>query len=98
MVEVVPFSGILYNKEIIDSYSQVTAPPYDVIKPQQQEELYAKNPYNVVRLILGKIYDDDSATNNRYTRSAEDFQSWLKEGVLRRACRGLFPPHSRQAL
>lgn len=84
MVEVVPFSGILYNKDKIDSYSQVTAPPYDVIKPQQQEELYAKNPYNVVRLILGKMFDDDSETNNRYTRSAKDFQSWMKEGVLGR--------------
>jgi len=96
MVAIVPFSGILYNKETIDSYSQVTAPPYDVIQPQQQEELYAKNPYNVVRLILGKIYDDDSETNNRYTRSAEDFQSWLKKGVLARDEKPCFYVYSQE--
>ena len=84
MVDVISFSGILYDEEKIDSYSNVTAPPYDVIKPKQQDELYAKNPYNIVRLILGHIFPDDDETNNRYTRSAKDFKEWLEEGILTR--------------
>ena len=82
MVEVVPFSGILYNKDKIDAYANVTAPPYDVIKKEQQEDLYEKSPHNVVRLILGKIFPDDNDGDNRYTRSAKVFSGWLEEGVL----------------
>lgn len=82
MVDAVPFSGILYSKDKIDSYANVTAPPYDVIKTEQQEALYAKSPHNVVRLILGKIFPDDDENNNRYTRSAADFKVWLEAGVL----------------
>ena len=82
MVDVVPFAGTLYNKDKIDSYSNVTAPPYDVIKQAQQEDLYTKSPHNVVRLILGKIFPDDDEKNNRYTRSARVFSEWLEEGVL----------------
>jgi len=82
MVDVIPFSGILYDEEKIDSYADVTAPPYDVINPKKQEELYAKSPYNIVRLILGHIFPDDDNNNNRYTRSAKDFKNWLEEGIL----------------
>jgi uncharacterized protein (DUF1015 family) len=35
-----------------------------------------------VRLILGKIGEGDSETDNRYTRAAADFQHWQKEGIL----------------
>ncbi|KAA0010191.1 MAG: DUF1015 domain-containing protein [Thermoplasmata archaeon] len=60
------------------------APPYDIISPEMQEELYRKNEYNVVRLILGKIYPDDDEKNNRYTRAKEFFEKWLNEGDTRR--------------
>ena len=43
---------------------------------KSKEELYAKSPYNVVRLILGKEFQDDNKDNNRYTRTAKDFKKW----------------------
>ncbi len=84
MIEVIPFKGLLYNLEIVGSLDEVTAPPYDVISPDQQEALYQKNPHNVIRLILGKESDKDSDVDNRYTRSAKVFKSWIDEGVLKR--------------
>jgi uncharacterized protein (DUF1015 family) len=84
MIEVIPFKGLLYNLDIIDSLDEVTAPPYDVISPDLQKVLYQKNPHNVVRLILGKESDNDSDTDNRYTRSAKIFEEWISEGVLKR--------------
>jgi len=65
MVVVEPFKGITYNSEKIGHLDDVMAPPYDIISPEMQEELYRKNEYNVVRLILGKIYPDDDEKNNR---------------------------------
>ena len=82
MVVVKPFRGITYNKERIDNLDDVMAPPYDIISPEMQEELYRKSEYNVVRLILGKIYPEDDEKNNRYTRAKDCFERWLKEGIL----------------
>lgn len=83
MVEIVPFHGLRYDEDKAGPLSELIGPPYDVIRPDLQEELYARNPYNVVRLILGKQFDDDSETNNRYTRSARDFEDWRGSGALK---------------
>jgi len=82
MVEVVPFNGLRYNEKQSGTLSELIAPPYDVIRPNMQEELYARNPYNVVRLILGKQFADDNDTNNRYTRAARDFENWQSNNIL----------------
>lgn len=82
MVVVEAFKGITYNKEKIGELAKVMAPPYDIISPEMQEELYKKHKYNVVRLILGKIYPDDDENNNRYTRAKVYLEDWLKKGIL----------------
>ena len=45
MVEISPFKGITYNKEEIGKLDDVMSPPYDIISPDMQTELYEKNPY-----------------------------------------------------
>lgn len=82
MVEVVPFTGFLYNQDKTGPADRVTAPPYDVISPQHQEELYERSPHNVVRLILGKIFPEDNEKDNRYTRSKKVFEEWIRDGIL----------------
>jgi len=81
MVKVAPLKGIVYNLDKVN-ISDVIAPPYDVISSEEQENLYNKSPYNIVRLILGKINPDDTETNNRYTRAAEDFKNYLEQKAL----------------
>lgn len=85
MAIVVPFRGIFYNRDKIKDLSLVVAPPYDVISPQEQELLYARHPQNVIRLILNKETPADHDQNNRYTRAAAFYRSWLKEGILIRS-------------
>ena len=58
------------------------SPPYDIISEDMQNELYNKNEYNFVKLILGKIYSDDTTTNNRYTRAKQLFDSWQQQEIL----------------
>jgi len=65
MVEIAPFKGMVYNREKINKFDEVMSPPYDIISEQMQNELYRKNEYNFVRLILGKILPDDTDKNNR---------------------------------
>jgi uncharacterized protein (DUF1015 family) len=82
MAQIVPFRGILYNPEKINDFSDVVAPPYDVISPQQQDQLHQRHPNNVIRLILGKVEKSDTDQNNRYTRASAFLQTWLKQKIL----------------
>ncbi len=82
MAEIIPFRGILYNQEKIEDLSDVVAPPYDVISPGEQQQLYQKHPYNIIRLILGKTSESDTERDNRYTRAAAYLRTWLNEKIL----------------
>ncbi len=75
MVQIAPFRGILYNQAKIRDPSKVMAPPYDVIAPEEQEKLYRKSPYNIVRLIL-------SQESGPYDGVARLFEEWQAEGIL----------------
>lgn len=74
--------GIRYNVAKVGKIEDVVAPPYDVIPPEMQEELYSRHPNNIIRLILGKIDPSDTEDNNRYTRASKDFNAWLDAGVM----------------
>jgi uncharacterized protein (DUF1015 family) len=89
MAEIVPFRGILYNVSKV-SAEDVLAPPYDIITPEYQEELYRKSPYNIVRVDLGKEQHGDTETDNRYTRARSYIEAWINEGVLVRSTRPSF--------
>ena len=81
-MEIQPFAGYRYNKDKIENMDDVVAPPYDVIDDALQDELYARNPYNVVRLILDRMFPSDDAENNRYTRTARTLAEWKENEVL----------------
>ncbi len=77
MATVKGFRGIRYNPEKIDDFGDVLAPPYDVINAKEQDDLYNKNPHNVIRLILSKG-DNDS----KYEEAANTFRSWIESDIL----------------
>lgn len=81
MAKIIPFHGVRYNSDKV-AIDDVATKPYDKISPQEQDAYYGKNPYNCVRLILGKQNDSDSDTDNRYTRAASLLKQWLDEQVL----------------
>lgn len=84
MAQIRPFAGVHYDPARVP-LADVIAPPYDVLSPAQQDALYARNPENIVRLMLNKEEADDTpGTNghNRYTRAAAFLQTALANGVL----------------
>lgn len=84
MAEVVPFKGVLYNSTLISTVSgdDLVAPPYDIITPEYQDELYRRSPYNIVRIDFGKEYQNDNGKENKYTRAKEYLQGWLKDRIM----------------
>lgn len=81
MPQIAPFAGVRYNLGQIGSLSDVIAPPYDVIDPELQAELYDRHAANVVRIILNRSEPGDE-TDAKYSRAAKFFNQWLAEGVL----------------
>ena len=82
MPSVRPFIGLLYDPAVAGPLETVTAPPYDVISPGDQEQLYGASPFNLVRLILAREEADDDASGNRYSRAAAHVREWRARGVL----------------
>ncbi len=82
MAKVIPFNGLRYNTEMFSNLDCVTAPPYDIISPEEQDALYNKSEYNIVRVDFAKEESGDNDENNKYTRAGEEFASWIEKGVL----------------
>jgi uncharacterized protein (DUF1015 family) len=74
LAEIHPFAGVRYRDHDL---ARVLAPPYDVIPPEYQEALYARDPHNVVRVELNRTPGDAG-----YREAGETFARWLAEGVL----------------
>ncbi len=72
-----PFRAILYDRTIAGDPATVVAPPYDLIGAAQQNGLYQRSRYNIVRLEFGRDAD-------RYAAAAATLRDWLAAGVLRR--------------
>ncbi len=82
-MEIRPLKAYRFDSDVVGNAADCISPPYDVINSQQQEELYKKNKYNIVRIIKGKTEPSDSQGNNQYTRAAEYLNEWIKKGVLK---------------
>jgi uncharacterized protein (DUF1015 family) len=81
MARVRPFAAFRYGSSERD-VSALTAPPYDVISPEQRESLLAIEPHNVVALELPEGALDPAAEHNRYEHGAAIWTAWRDQGVL----------------
>ncbi len=89
-MEVMPFQGYRFNAEVTGDAGACIAPPYDVIDGSQQEALYRRNPYNIVRIDWGKKNPEDNETNNVYTRAAAHLKDFLRAHALQEDARPAF--------
>src|SRR5881628_2898240 len=76
MAAVRPLVGLRYDTARVGDVGQVLAPPYDVITAAEQAELYARSPYNVIRLILPREAE-------RAAAAAQTLREWIGAGILR---------------
>ncbi|HIF72179.1 MAG TPA: DUF1015 domain-containing protein [Dehalococcoidia bacterium] len=79
MAEIQPFRAVRYNPDVAGDVSLHVCPPFDVITPQLQQELYDRSPYNIVRLELARR----GLAADPYEQAAETQQAWTDSGVLK---------------
>ena len=82
-MEVKPFKAFRYDTDVVGDVGSCISPPYDVISPARQEQLYEKSKYNIVRVIKGKTTSSDNEGDNQYTRAADYLKTWVDKGVLK---------------
>ena len=75
MAQIFPFRGLTYHPGKTYDFSQVVAPPYDVISPEHQAELYDRSPHNIVRLDFCRDADPYETVPRR-------FREWQEDGTL----------------
>jgi uncharacterized protein (DUF1015 family) len=75
MIDLRPFRALHYNQAAVGNLADVVAPPYDVIDAVQLDQLYARSPLNVVRLILNRSED-------RYSVAAAELSAWRQNGII----------------
>jgi uncharacterized protein (DUF1015 family) len=72
VAEVTPFRAVHYDERTSGPISDLVAPPYDVISPEEREQYLARSPYNVARLIVPDTAED----------AARTWREWRAEGIL----------------
>jgi uncharacterized protein (DUF1015 family) len=80
MADIAPLTPLRYDlARLQHGLANVVAPPYDVISPDQRAELAAKDPHNVVHLILPQGEGDE-----KYAHAAKLLAEWRAKGILAR--------------
>jgi uncharacterized protein (DUF1015 family) len=82
MAYISPFRALRYDPSKV-TLSKTVTQPYDKITAAMQEHYYDASPCNLVRIILGKKETSDNEHNNVYTRAAQYFADWRRDGVLK---------------
>jgi len=95
--EVQPFPGIRYDATRAGALASLLCPPYDIIDDQERLELYARSPYNMVRLEHPlELSGESSADSSRYAAASITFGQWMETGILRRENEPCFYVHDHE--
>ena len=74
-----PFRGVRYVEDRVSGLAEVTSPPYDVIASDNEDQLLAADPHNVVRMIRPRQSGASRATR---TTTRRLLRQWQDDGVL----------------
>jgi uncharacterized protein (DUF1015 family) len=75
-----PFRGVRYDPARVSGLAEVTSPPYDVIGSENEDQLLAADPHNVVRIIRPRHQAGQSGSAG--ADAAADLRAWLAQAIL----------------
>jgi uncharacterized protein (DUF1015 family) len=81
-MEIKAFRALRFNEAVVGDVGRCIAPPYDVVNAEQQQRLYERSQYNIIRITKGVTTPADNENNNQYTRAAEAFERWQAAGAV----------------
>ena len=83
MATVAPLTPLTYDFSRFQStFANVVAPPYDVISPEERAALAARDPHNVVKLILPEGEAGAQGADAKYAAASALFEQMKRDKVL----------------
>lgn len=90
-----PFAAYRYSRDLGLDYSNLIAPPYDVLDEAGKAELQARSDYNIVSVDLPHLPPKTVGPDATYAGADELFRKWIAEGVISRDRKAAFYPYEQ---
>jgi uncharacterized protein (DUF1015 family) len=74
-----PFKATHYNPDLLNDFSTIACPPYDIIDKDKIISLKKRSPYNYCRISL--------ADGKNYDKPAQNLKKWLDQKILVDDCK-----------
>jgi uncharacterized protein (DUF1015 family) len=95
VADIRPFTGIHYAPRPDLNFSNVIAPPYDVLDVKEKAQLQARHPHNIVSIDLPWLPPKTVGPDDAYASAANTLDAWLSAGILKRDHRRAMYPYSQ---
>lgn len=83
MPEIVPFRGLRYSPQRVGKdWSNLVAPPYDVLDEQDKAKLLARSDRNIVAVDLPFVPPKSAGPDEVYARAAATLARWTQDGTM----------------
>lgn len=95
MAHIRPFAAIRYAAHNDLNFSNVIAPPYDVIDERGKAALQAKHPNNIVTVDFPYTVPKTAGPDEVYDQATITLNSWTRAGILKRDTRSALYPYTQ---
>jgi uncharacterized protein (DUF1015 family) len=95
MAQIRPFAAIRFSLSKGSDYSNLIAPPYDVLDDRGKAALQAKDPHNIVTVDLPHLPAKSVGPDETYASAAATLDAWLSAGILERDAQAAFYPYTQ---
>lgn len=95
MAHLRPFAALRFSKTKNFNFSDLIAPPYDVVKDEHKGQLVAQHPNNIVSIDLPHLPAKSVGPDSAYVGANATLQEWIGAGVLVRDRRPALYPYTQ---
>jgi uncharacterized protein (DUF1015 family) len=95
MATIRPFAALRYNKARRFNYSDLIAPPYDVLADADKVALVARHPNNIVSVDLPHLPAKSVGPDEAYAQANATLQEWMAAEILVRDRRQAMYPYTQ---
>lgn len=95
MPQIRPFPALQYGKSLGSDWSDLVAPPYDVLDERSKLALQAQHPNNIVSVDLPHLPAKSVGPDAAYAAADATLRSWVSAGILAKPKRNAIYPYTQ---
>ena len=95
MPQIRPFAAVQFGKQLGPDWSDLIAPPFDVLDERSKPALQAKSPHNIVTVDLPYLPPKAVGPDEVYAKADVTLRSWMSAGILAKPRRQAIYPYQQ---